>query len=53
VDPLLIALVTALASFAGSWGAMKITLRQLQRDMARAHQRLDLIGAPNVTLGAE
>lgn len=43
-------LIVAVASFAGSWGAMRVELRHIRLELARAHKRLDIIGAPNVTL---
>lgn len=46
VDTLAVALVSALASFAGSWGAVKVHLAFLRRDVDAAHRRLDQIGAP-------
>lgn len=43
-------LIIAGASFAGAWGAMRLELRYLRRDVTRAHLRLDAIRAPNITL---
>lgn len=52
METLIFAGLSALASFAGTWAAMRLQLANLQRDVTRAHKRLDLIGAPNVTLDA-
>jgi hypothetical protein len=41
MDTLLIAALTGAFSFAGSWAAIKVRLDYMQRDIDRAHARLD------------
>lgn len=43
-------ILPAIASGAVTWGVLKTELRYIKRSIVRAHKRLDLIGAPNVTL---
>ena len=50
MESALVALFTLLASFAGTWAANGLRLRLVEREVTRAHKRLDVIGAPNVTL---
>ena len=46
-DALLIALVTGIASGGVAWGGVKMQLAWMQRELDRAHRRLNLIGAPD------
>lgn len=46
MNELMIAAVTAAASFLGSWGALKVSLRYIRRDVDAAHDRLNQINAP-------
>lgn len=44
---------TAAVNVAVTLAVLRAELRHLRRDNTRAHRRLDMIGAPNVTLDAE
>jgi hypothetical protein len=59
-SPIVLAAVSALCSFAGSWAAIRVHLQYLRRDVdranrsaRRAHRRLDLIDAPPAPADAE
>ena len=41
MDPLLVAMISALASFVGSWAAFKVHMHYLRRDVDEVKKRLD------------
>ena len=43
METVLIAVLTGAFSFAGSWAAVKVRLEYMQRDIDRAHARLDKV----------
>jgi hypothetical protein len=45
-DALLIALVTGAGSGLMAWGALRLELRYMKREINAAHRRLDKINAP-------
>ena len=45
-DSLLIALVTGAGSGLMAWGALRLELRYMKREINAAHRRLDKINAP-------
>lgn len=51
-EGVLIALVTAAASFIGSWAAMRVQLRTMRHQINAAHRRLDKINAPAAGMDA-
>lgn len=43
MDSLVIAAVTGLVTGAVTWGAMRVEIRYLRRDVDRAHMRIDAL----------
>lgn len=45
-DSVILAIITAALSFAGSWAAVKVELRSMRHSINAAHRRLDRMNAP-------